>query len=419
MRKLLITAAFMLSAHLHAQHLQHGLVGFATVPTYGCEDTSGGALGELVTANNEDELRHYCKAKEPYTILFEGHICRNDEADILVHSNKTIIGLNGNASLEGIGFKGDKVKNIIIRGFKIRNAHCDAIAFRQSHHIWIDHCDLASCDDGLLDLTLGSDLMTVSWTRFADHNKTSICNSGTQHDEDIGKQRVSYHHNAFFRTTQRNPRIGYGRGHLWNNYYEEIRSYCIGFFDGARLLLENNYFKDSKKPFNQMYVSDPNNIHFGHALERNNIFDNCKNVMDCSGKAFDTAEYYDYSLALDSTNTIAAIVKDAAGTAKGLEYDLVPIPNSGKRFLSNLYPLLQWSKAPGAKRYIIYLSETLEVLTNQTSASHKKCQIGRTNKNALKVKSELKPNTTYYWRVDTELKDRTIQGHIWQFTTAE
>lgn len=413
----MIFAALMMTVHLCAQSLPHGLVGFATVPVYGCEDTSGGALGQLVKADNEEDLRLYCQAREPYTILFEGHIERSDEKDIVVNSNKTIIGQNGNASLDGIGFKGDSVRNVIIRGFKIRNAHCDAIAFRRSHHIWIDHCDLASCDDGLLDLTLGSDLMTVSWTRFADHNKTSICNSGTQHDEDIGKQRVSYHHNAFFRTTQRNPRIGYGRGHLWNNYYEGIRSYCIGFFDGARLLIENNYFKDSKKPFNQMYVSDPNNIHFGHALQRNNIFDGCKGIAECSGKAFDVAEYYDYSHALDSTSTVPAVVGNGAGTAKGLEYDLIPIPNSGRRNLPTLMPLLQWSKAPEARQYIIYISESADEL-DAGCADLRRCRVGKTRRSEWRLKSELKPNTTYYWRVDTELKDKTVRGNVWQFTTA-
>lgn len=93
----------------------HGLVGFATLPAYQMDGITGGAMGQLVIAENEEQLRAYCQAEQPYTILFEGEISRTDEVDIAVASNKTIIGCNGRASLNGIGFEGENVSNIIIR----------------------------------------------------------------------------------------------------------------------------------------------------------------------------------------------------------------------------------------------------------------------------------------------------------------
>lgn len=398
----------------------HGLVGFATLPAYDMEGITGGALGQLVVAENEEQLRAYCLAEQPYTILFEGEISRTDEVDIMVNSNKTIIGCNGRASLNGIGFKGEKVNNIIIRGFRITNAHCDAIAFKTSHHIWIDHCDLSASDDGLLDFTVGSDLMTASWNRFADHNKTSIINSGTQHPEDKGKERVSYHHNHFTNTTQRNPRVGYGLGHLWNNFYEGIRSYCIGYFDGARLLVENNCFKNSKNPYRQMYVQDPNNEHFGHCEQRNNLYVDCKGDMEGTGSSFAITEYYDYSLTMEATEQVVDIVGQGAGVAKGLEYDLIPVPNSGTIQNKNTLSLLQWSKAPLAQKYLVYMATSAETLQTLPAGDKrlKPLLIKKTKHAQCQLKQAVKNGETYYWRVDTRLKGRTIQGKVWSFKVA-
>ena len=399
----------------------HGLVGFATLPAYQMDGITGGAMGQLVIAENEEQLRAYCQAEQPYTILFEGEISRTDEVDIAVASNKTIIGCNGRASLNGIGFEGENVSNIIIRGFRITNAHCDAIAFKTSHHIWIDHCDLSASDDGLLDMTVGSDLMTASWNRFANHNKTSIINSGTQHSEDKGKERISYHHNHFTNTKQRNPRVGYGLGHLWNNLYEGIRSYCIGYFDGARLRVENSCFKNCKTPFQQMYVQDPNNEHFGHCEQLNNIFIGCKGNMEGTGSSFDVADYYDYSLTMEATEQVADIVEKGAGVVKGLEYDLIPIPNSGTIQNRSTLSRLQWSKAPQATKYLVYGSSSAELLQSLPAGDKrlKPLLIGKTKQAQCKLKHSVQNGETYYWRVDTQLKGRTIQGKVWSFRVAK
>ena len=411
MKHSLLLSTLLLSTSFitEAQEIQHGLVGFAATPAYGLEGTIGGGLGEVVKVTTEADLRKYCQASGPYTILFEGTIKLTNEKDIQVTSDKTIIGLNGNAILDGIGFNASGVSNVIIRGFTIRNAHADAIAFRTSHHVWVDHCDLSASDDGLLDYTIGSDLLTASWNRFSNHDKVSVVNSGTQHYEDVDKENVSYHHNSFISTTQRNPRIGYGRGHVWNNYYESVSSYCVGYFTGARVIIERNYFYKSKTPLQQMYSSDPTSAHYAEALSIDNVFSSCSGNTQGTGSAFDVNHFYEYTTTLDAVNDVPTIVRAGAGPVKGLEYDLIPLPNHGRIDYPESNPTLRWSKAPDAVSYDVYLSTSATLIADHL--------VGNTTTNAI-TPHTLQPATTYYWRVDTRLADGTLTGQVWQFTTA-
>lgn len=392
-----------------AQRVEHGLVGFAAMPGYGLEGTIGGGLGEVVRVTDEADLRRYCAAEGPYTILFDGTIKATDERDIDVASDKTIIGLGGRAVLDGIGFRAEGVSNVVIRGFTIRNAHQDAIAFRSSHHVWVDHCDLGSSDDGLLDFTIGSDLLTASWNRFLDHNKVSVCNSGTQHAEDVGRENVSYHHNAFLRTTQRNPRIGYGRGHVWNNYYKGVKSYCVGYFCGARVVVEGNSFNRCKTPLKQMYSDDPASAFYACVSSVDNLFNECSGNTQGTGAVFDAGSLYDYTMALDKAADVQARVTASAGPVAGLEYDLIPLPNHGRTDYAPADGTLRWSKAPDAVEYQVYLSTSPTIRPGD--------RVGRVNDNQITLK-RLKAATRYYWRVDTRLADTLLTGAVWQFTTA-
>ena len=61
------------------------------------------------------------------------------------------------------------VHNVIIRNLVFRNASDDSINVQMfSHHVWIDHNDLAQGYDGLIDIKRGSSYVTVSWNHL--HN---------------------------------------------------------------------------------------------------------------------------------------------------------------------------------------------------------------------------------------------------------
>lgn len=156
-------------------------IGWASVSGRGVETTTGGRNGDVVTARTAEELAEYASSPEPLTILIEGTI--TGDGQIKISSNKTLLGLGASTSLKNIELNMSGVSNIIIRNLHISDAR-DAIALRRTHHVWVDHCDLSECGDGLLDITHQSDFVTVSWTRFSKHHKTMLINSGTSQPED-------------------------------------------------------------------------------------------------------------------------------------------------------------------------------------------------------------------------------------------
>jgi pectate lyase len=59
--------------------------------------------------------------------------------------------------------------------------------------------------DGLLDTTNASDLVTVSWNRFVNHDKLMLIGSSDTAAADRNKLRVTLHHNLFANIGQRAP----------------------------------------------------------------------------------------------------------------------------------------------------------------------------------------------------------------------
>ena len=101
-----------------------------------------------------------------------------------VGSNKTIVGLCG-ASLHGhVEMNGSVnviVRNLTIVGYGVGDcaldptydptvgcsSGLDAVSvYGGAQRIWFDHCDISDGTDGNLDITTGSNFVTVSWTKF-------------------------------------------------------------------------------------------------------------------------------------------------------------------------------------------------------------------------------------------------------------
>lgn len=311
---------------------QHGLAGFATYADFGLDGTTGGGDGQVVRVSTRTELERYARGSEPYVIIIENDLeggGLNDQKDyVSIGSNKTIVGAGDGVTLNGLGFDANGQSNIIVRNLAVRKAKPDGMAFRDCHHVWIDHCDLSECDDGALDFTIGSSYMTVSWTRFHDHDKVSVCNSGTQHYEDYGRQRVTYHHCRFENTTQRNPRIGYGLGHVFNNYYTRNSSYCVGYHTRAKVIVENCYFENTNTPFEQMYSDDPMTASYADVLSLGNKFTGVNGNTKDTGTGFDTDMYYDYKFALDDVADVPGL-DGKVGPVAGIEDAPVPFPGDG------------------------------------------------------------------------------------------
>ncbi|MEU9898324.1 polysaccharide lyase family 1 protein [Streptomyces phaeochromogenes] len=206
-----------------------------------------------------------------------------ERVELTVGSNTTIVGLGDSAVLKGASLQVRDADNVIVRNLELRDAYdCfpvwqpntgglgdwktayDTLWLRGATHVWIDHVtasDKGHPDedeptyfgrnylrhDGLLDITNASDLVTVSWSRFADHDKAMLIGNGDTATGDRGKLRVTLHHNEFESVVQRAPRVRFGQVHVYNNRYvvpadaHDYR-YSLGVSTESAVYAENNAF---------------------------------------------------------------------------------------------------------------------------------------------------------------------------------
>ncbi|MFI7497013.1 polysaccharide lyase family 1 protein [Streptomyces sp. NPDC049687] len=199
---------------------------------------------------------------------------------LTVGSNTTIVGLGEGAVLKGASLQVRNADNVILRNLDLRDAYdCfpvwqpntgglgdwktayDNVWLTGSTHVWVDHItasDRGHPDakeptyfarnylrhDGLLDITNGSDLVTVSWSRFADHDKAMLIGNGDTATGDRGKLRVTLHHNQFESVVQRAPRVRFGQVHVYDNRYvvTDDHRYSLGVSTESAIHAENNAF---------------------------------------------------------------------------------------------------------------------------------------------------------------------------------
>ncbi|MCD8329983.1 MAG: hypothetical protein LUC27_04745 [Lachnospiraceae bacterium] len=305
------------------------LTGWASVEGEGMGAVTGGGDETPILVTTYEELVELVSDNEPRVILIQGTI--TCDAAIHVGSNKTIVGLDEDATIEG-GFEMDDVANIIISNLNIdaRTGRdvVDGIAARNSHHLWFDHLNVHDASDGLLDITLGSDYCTVSWCKFSyasggEHRLACLIGSGTGHDDtDVGKLNVTYHHCWFGdNVAERMPRILYGKCHVYNNYYSsKTCNYCIGVACYASVLIENNYFKDVTNPHYFMYESALP----AYITARGNDYDNTSGDQD-NGRGGIGLGYVEpfteppYEYTLDEAADVPEIVTEGAGPRSLLE----------------------------------------------------------------------------------------------------
>ncbi len=376
-------------------------IGWAVVDGMGMESTTGGGDGEVVVARTAEELADYARRKDPLTILVKGTL--TGRGGIKVASNKTLLGVGSTAKITKAELSLSGVSNVIIRNLTLTGAR-DGIALRRTHHVWVDHCDLSACGDGLLDITNQSDYVTVSWTRFSKHHKTMLINSGTSKPEDAGTLNTTIHHCWFDGADTRNPRAGYGKVHVFNCLYNG-NGYGIGLHSRALVLAERNYFDKVKNPIKQMYREDAKSPHHGFCEGVDNIFQDCTGQRAIEGISYPVENYYLYDFALDAAADVPEIVKAGTGPAEAFgKVNPLPVPGNGAITVS-VRPKLRWTRRPEATGYKVAFGET-----NPPAAASEVS--GQTFDPGT-----LKPATVYYWRVDQVTPNGTVKGAVWQFRT--
>jgi len=299
--------------------------GFAAVNALGQNGTTGGAGGGTVTVDTAAEFLAAIAQTGPLNICVSGMIQLPSTPQMHnVTSDKTIVGIGSTSGLTGGGLNvglpisevttppANAVKNVIIRNLVFRNATDDSINVQMfSHHIWIDHNDLASGFDGLVDIKRGSSYVTVSWNHTHNHTKNMLLgHDDSNGPQDIGRLKVTYHHNWYNNTPQRNPRVRFGEPvHVYNNYYLHNTDAGVACQADAGCMVEGNYFENVEEPVTNHYAGPT-----GRCVARNNVFVGESGQPDCSGTVQEPSGYYSYTLG--DPNTVKASVMAGAGVGK-------------------------------------------------------------------------------------------------------
>lgn len=106
--------------------------------------------------------------------------------------------------------------------------------------------------DGIVDITEGSDFITVSYNKFVDHDKTHLVGNNDADNlgpGDKGHLHVTFYGNWWLNSIQRSPRVRFGQVHVFNNLYQGQDSgdkkvvYFIGMGINSTILSENNVFE--------------------------------------------------------------------------------------------------------------------------------------------------------------------------------
>jgi pectate lyase len=307
-----------------------GTVGWATVNTWGQNGTTGGAGGPTVTVSTAAELLAAIVRPGPYVIHVNGMVTLPGDMHN-VTSDKTIVGLGSTSGITGGGLNigintndnitappANAVKNVIIRNLVFRGFPDDAINVQMfSHHVWIDHNDMSNANDGLIDIKRGSSYITVSWNHMHHHVKNMLLGhddgSGPQ---DIGHLKVTYHHNWFDGTSQRNPRVRFGEPvHVFNNFYFGNADVGVACQANGGCWVEGNSFENVEEPMTPYYAGPA-----GRIFERLNLFVNSGPPI-VLGTVEDPGLSYAYTL--DDAAAVKTIVTAGAGVGR---LEVLPSP---------------------------------------------------------------------------------------------
>jgi pectate lyase len=236
---------------------------------------TGGAGGTPVTVSTPSQFLYYANTvgTAPYIVKVSGTLDLSlVGGEIKIQSNKTISGIGLRPTIKGkLGFV-DNSSNIIIEKLFITNPYAgdpyDGISVKSDiTNLFITHCTIYDCGDGCLDITNGSDYITVSWCKFyynspapvEDHRFVNLIGStdDPNAEGDRGKLHITMHHNWWSsRCNQRMPRVRFGQVHIYNNYYGNFNrgnSNCAGVGNECQIRLENNYFDNVRRPWEDYY----------------------------------------------------------------------------------------------------------------------------------------------------------------------
>jgi pectate lyase len=320
------------------------LVGWASVSGNGVTTTTGGGTATPTVVTTLSDFTDAVKGTDAAVIYVKGKLAAGK---VSVGSNKTIAGVCGaeiHGHLELSGSVNVIVRNIKIVGYGVGDCSLDpdydsgtgcssgndAVSVQKNaHHIWFDHCDVSDGTDGNLDITNAADFVTVSWTKF--HYSARTDNQGDDSTGDAGHRfsnliggtdspstyddanalNVTWHHDYWAdRVVERQPRVRFGRNHLFNNLWASSGdNYCVRAGKGARILVEHSVFQGVKDPYQFNNSTDQGTANIA-VSDNDTSTATGKEETGGGGPAIGTLPY---SYTADALSSVAAAVQSGAG----------------------------------------------------------------------------------------------------------
>ncbi|KAF3505263.1 hypothetical protein F2Q69_00039591, partial [Brassica cretica] len=218
-------------------------------------------------------LRHAVTQEEPLWIIFKRDMVIKLQKELIITSFKTIDGRGASVHItDGPCLKIHEKTNIIIHGINIHDckpgpggmirdgpdhtgmwipSDGDAVAIFGGKNVWIDHCSLSNCDDGLIDAIHGSTAITISNNHMTHHDKVMLLGHSDSYTEDKNMQ-VTIAFNHFGEgLVQRMPRCRHGYFHVVNNDYTHWEMYAIGGSASPTIYSQGNRFLAPDTRFNK------------------------------------------------------------------------------------------------------------------------------------------------------------------------
>jgi pectate lyase len=299
--------------------------GFASVPEEGVSEVKGGEGGNVVFIHSVAELEAALaklrtdKPKNtpvPTVFVFSGNYTHSSKMLYVKYiENVTLVG-DGTAVFQHFGLIVQYAKNIIIRNITFdglerqsSGSSDDGICIEYgSHHIWVDHCTFTDHYDGSVDTKKQARNVTVSWNHFHNHSKNCLVGHDDKESADVIIS-TTFHHNFFDGTEQRNPRVRFGKSHVYNNFYTGNSIYGIVSACNADVFVEGNYMQNVQHPSYCGYDKSP----VGDLEERNNVLVNSGTFVT-HGTTFEPHDYYDYTV--DDPHSLPEYIPANAGAGK-------------------------------------------------------------------------------------------------------
>jgi pectate lyase len=272
---------------------------------FGADATGGAGGAEYWVTSLADSgpgtLREGAESAQPLNIRFEVSGVINLQSRLDVGSDKTIDGADADVTISNQGFVLSQVSNVVIRNLTFANgrgATTDAIGVRnESHDVWIDHCDFSSYADGTVDITRGGTNVTVSWSRFHDHDKVMLIDGEASDGETVVySPHVTLHHNLFEDTYQRNPLSRHGLTHTYNNYLHNWGGYAMHVSEDGQLLSEANIFEAGSDTRALLSRAGKNDFAPGLAASIGDwVVNGGLFELRLDSRVFDPSAYYEYT----------------------------------------------------------------------------------------------------------------------------